>query len=240
MNPILKRTLTGLTVGMAVILAVLFAPPAAIYPAVLVLALLAGMEFFVLYETKVRMGDARDYALAKRLAGYALGWAVIAAGLCTLASIPARYVNGHCGPFRLGNVMLLYVIAIVKFSDVGGFAFGLTSAKFMKGGNHKLCPSISPGKSWEGLFGSVFASCLVSCLFMGVTNFSIAKSLVCGVAAALVGTAGDLVESKFKRWVGVKDSSTMKITNGMGGFLDMLDSLFFAPVVVLAIMWMNF
>ncbi len=240
MNPILKRTLTGLAVGAVVILAVLFAPPAVILPAVCVLILLAGMEFFVLYEKKAKMGEPRDYSLAKRLAVYVLGWAVISAGLLTLASIPMRYVNGHCGPFRLGNVMLLYVIAIVKFSDVGGFAFGLTSAKLMKGGNHKLCPSISPGKSWEGLVGSVLTSCLVSVLFMGATNFSVAKSLACGVAAALVGTFGDLVESKFKRWVGVKDSSAMKMTNGMGGFLDMLDSLFFAPIVILALMWMNF
>ena len=139
-----------------------------------------------------------------------------------------------CGPFRLGNVMLLYVIAIVKFSDVGGFAFGLTSAKLMKGGNHKLCPTISPNKSWEGLLGSVAVSSFVSCLFMGATGFGWGKSLALGAAAALLGTAGDLVESKFKRWVGVKDSSAMKMTNGLGGILDMIDSLLIAPPVLLA------
>jgi hypothetical protein len=97
-----------------------------------------------------------------------------------------------------------------------------------------------PNKSWEGLAGSVFASCLVSCCFMGGTHFGIVKSLVCGVTAALVGTFGDLVESKFKRWVGVKDSSTMKITNGMGGFLDMFDSLLFAPAVIYILMGLKF
>jgi phosphatidate cytidylyltransferase len=60
------------------------------------------------------------------------------------------------------------------------------------------------------------------------------------VTAAIVGTAGDLVESKFKRWVGVKDSSTMKITNGMGGFLDMVDSLLFAPAVIYILMGLKF
>ena len=55
-----------------------------------------------------------------------------------------------------------------------------------------------------------------------------------------MGTAGDLVESKFKRWVGVKDSSTMKITNGMGGFLDMIDSLLFAPAVLYFLMGLDF
>ena len=157
-----------------------------------------------------------------------------------LASIPQLYGDAMCGGLRLGNVMLLYVIAIIKFSDVGGFAFGLTSARLMKGGNHKMCPTISPNKSWEGMAGSILASCLVSSAFMGATGFSLAKSLACGVTAAVVGTCGDLVESKFKRWVGVKDSSTMKITNGMGGFLDMVDSLLLAPAVLILLMGASF
>ena len=81
---------------------------------------------------------------------------------------------------------------------------------------------------------SVAVSSLVSCLFMGATGFGWGKSLALGAAAALLGTAGDLVESKFKRWVGVKDSSAMKMTNGLGGILDMIDSLLIAPPVLLA------
>ena len=64
--------------------------------------------------------------------------------------------------------------------------------------------------------------------FKGLTE----KALAFGVTAALVGTFGDLVESKFKRWVGVKDSSTF-MPAGMGGLLDMFDSLLFAPAVLL-------
>ena len=236
MNPILKRTLTGLAVGAVVICIALFAPSAAIKPAVACLAFLAMIEFHCLLFRKSSDGRG-SWLYGIPLFG---GAAIIAWGLWMLASIPQLYGDATCGPFRLGNVMLLYVIAIVKFSDVGGFAFGLTSAKLMKGGNHKLCPTISPNKSWEGLFGSLFASCLVSCSFMGATCFGVVKSLACGVTAALVGTVGDLVESKFKRWVGVKDSSTMKITNGMGGFLDMIDSLLFAPAVLYFLMGLDF
>ncbi|MBQ1345024.1 MAG: phosphatidate cytidylyltransferase [Kiritimatiellae bacterium] len=234
MNPVLKRTLTGLAVGAAVICAVLYAPPAAIEPAIACLAVLAVAEFGCLLHRKCtgEMGKGVFWLCG---VPYLAGAAVIACGLWALARIPQLYGDAMCGPFRLGNLMLLYVVAVVKFSDVGGFAFGLTSAKLMKGGNHKLCPTVSPNKSWEGLFGSVFASCLVSCCFMGATQFGVAKSLACGVTAALVGTAGDLVESKFKRWVGVKDSSALKITNGMGGILDMLDSLLIAPAVLTAI-----
>ena len=239
MNPILKRTLTGLAVGGVVILAILFLPSAVFMPATAVLALLAGMEFSALYDSRAKMANARNCTLLVRFGGYLLGWAAVSC-LIVLALVPRHYGDATCGPFMLGNVMLLYVVAVVKFSDVGGFAFGLASAKLMKDGNHKLCPTISPNKSWEGLFGSIFASCLVSCLFMGATGFGVAKSLACGVTAALVGTAGDLVESKFKRWVGVKDSSTMKITNGMGGFLDMVDSLLFAPAVLYFLMGLKF
>ena len=231
MNPILKRTLTGLAVGAVVICAVLLAPLIAIKTAVFVIAIFALCEFRALLSIKKPSMPVWPFLLC---------WAVLGCGLGSLACIPDMYGDAACGPFRLGNVMLLYVIAIVKFSDVGGFAFGLTSAKLMKGGNHKLCPTISPNKSWEGLFGSIFASCLVSCCFMGATGFGVVKSLACGVTAALVGTAGDLVESKFKRWVGVKDSSTMKITNGMGGFLDMVDSLLFAPAVLYFLMGLDF
>ena len=217
MNPILKRTITGLAVGLAVIVALLLVPTWAVLPAVCVLILLAICEFLALMRKKEPdVGRCRLPCLL-------VGAFVIACGLWALVEIASRH----------GNVMLLYVVAIVKFSDVGGFAFGIASAKFMKGGNHKMCPSISPGKSWEGLLGSVVFSCAVSCAFIAATRYSVPKSLAFGVAAALIGTAGDLVESKFKRWIGVKDSSALRITNGMGGVLDMLDSLIFAPAVLL-------
>jgi len=216
MNPVAKRVVTALSVAAAVVCAVIYAPVWTIAAAVFALWFLAELEFGQL--------------LARRLAptsfafflAFAAGSTVLAAAFSALPIIAGRH----------GNLALLYVLSIIKVSDMGGFAFGLTSAKLMKGGNHKLCPTISPNKSWEGLFGSVFASCLVSSCFMPIMHFAWPKALAMGVAAALVGTFGDLVESKFKRWVGVKDSSTMKITNGMGGVLDMFDSLVFAPAAL--------
>ena len=223
MNPVAKRTFTGLLVGAIVICAVLFAPKVAIRPVVACLIALAVVEYALLLKKKV---STLGIMTPMRSLGFAilatLGFTLIAGGLWMLAETAMAY----------GNVMLLYIIAIVKFSDVGGFAFGLSSAKLMKDSNHKMCPTISPNKSWEGMAGSIFASCLVSSCFMPATGFAFPKALAFGVAAAIVGTVGDLVESKFKRWVGVKDSSTMKITNGMGGFLDMFDSLLIAPAVL--------
>ena len=218
MNQILKRTLTGLAVGVAVIAAILLVPPRAFMPAVSCLIVLAIAEYMTLLAKKNPRLEGWVVMLA-----WLIGVPVIACGLWTLAEIAMRH----------GNIMLLYIVAIVKFSDVGGFAFGTASAKLMSGGNHKLCPAISPGKSWEGLLGSVVFSCVVSCAFIPLTQFTVGKALVFGVVAAVVGTAGDLVESKFKRWIGVKDSSAFKFTNGLGGILDMLDSLIIAPAVLM-------
>ena len=216
MNPVLKRILTALTTAALVVLAIIYVPTKALPPIFSVVMALAVFEFALLLKKKVPLVSARG------IFGLILGFVVI---VCGLSALPAAAV-------KFGNLWMLYLIAIVKLSDMGGFAFGMSSAKLMKGGNHKLCPTISPNKSWEGLFGSVFASSVMSCAWMSFTHFGIGKALAFGVAAALVGTFGDLVESKFKRWVGVKDSATF-MPAGLGGFLDMFDSLLFAPAALL-------
>ena len=215
MNSIAKRTISALTTAALVVLAIIYAPTKWILPVFSVAIALVVMEYLALLVKK-------------------LGWSVRAVGpfllgalliMICLAALPATAA-------KFGNLMMLYLIAIVKISDMGGFAAGVSTAKLMKGGNHKMCPTISPNKSWEGLAGSVAASCILSCSFMPITHFVWYKALAFGVTAALVGTFGDLVESKFKRWVGVKDSSTF-MPAGMGGLLDMFDSLLFAPAVLL-------
>lgn len=216
MNPVAKRTVTALTVAALVASAIVYVPACWLPWAFAVLSSLAVAEFAVLLSRKLKPGSAR-FALS-----FVAGAAIISAGLSALP----------VAAFRHGSLMMLYLVAIIKFSDMGGFAFGLGSQKLF-GRNHKMCPTISPGKSWEGLLGSVIGSVIMSLSFLPITGFSVLKAVLFGVTAALVGTVGDLVESKFKRWAGVKDSSTMKITNGMGGFLDMFDSLIFAPALLL-------
>lgn len=215
MNPIVRRIVTALTTATLAVCAILTAPVAWFRPVCLVLAVLAGVELALLLRRKVREERLKTF-------GAALLFGLLIAVTFSVLPLIAR---------RDGSVMLLYVIAIVKVSDMGGFAFGV-SAQRLRGQTHKLCPTISPNKSWEGLFGSVFGSCLVSCAFLPLTQFSVPKALAFGVAAALVGTLGDLIESKLKRWVGVKDSATF-MPAGLGGLLDMFDSLLLAPALLL-------
>ena len=216
MNPIAKRTISALTTAALVVLAIIYAPTKWITPAFLVIYLAVIAEFMALMAKKYGKWDPRGILPS------IFGILLIGGCLGALPTIAEEH----------GNLMMLYIVAIIKISDMGGFAAGVSTAKLMKGGNHKMCPTISPNKSWEGLAGSVAASCILSCCFMPITHFIWYKALAFGVTAALVGTFGDLVESKFKRWVGVKDSSTF-MPAGMGGLLDMFDSLLFAPAVLL-------
>jgi phosphatidate cytidylyltransferase len=120
-----------------------------------------------------------------------------------------------------------YLLLCMKISDSGGYFIG---TKF---GKNKLAPVISPKKSWEGLGGGILF-CLAANLVwlilsggkLGSFDFGLLDALTLSVLFPVVGTAGDLVESMFKRAVDVKDSNTM--VYGLGGILDMIDSILFA------------
>ena len=115
-----------------------------------------------------------------------------------------------------GRVFLF--IAITAFSDTGGYLTGILIGK------HKIAPSISPQKSYEGLIGSI----IFAVLFAGFAGpkfleIEIWQAVVIGITLAIAGTAGDLFESGIKRQLGIKDFSTL--IPGHGGMLDRLDSL---------------
>ncbi len=120
-----------------------------------------------------------------------------------------------------------YLLMMMKLSDSGGYFVG---TKF---GKHRLAPVISPKKSWEGLLGGIAVCIIANFVWILVTggklgSFSIGlfDAIALGILIPVVGTLGDLVESMFKRAVDVKDSNTM--VYGLGGILDMTDSILFA------------
>lgn len=132
-----------------------------------------------------------------------------------------------------GRLLVLYLVVVVKVSDVGAFFIGCSC------GRHKLIPRISPAKSWEGCFGGMLFSVVGSLIFRwlaeghwSVIRITIADAVGLGVFLAVMGIAGDLTESLFKRAAGVKDSG--RIILGMGGLLDVLDSLLFAAPALYA------
>lgn len=140
---------------------------------------------------------------------------------------------------RAGPVLALFLILVTKFNDIGGYTVGNITGRLLPGGNHKVTPRLSPKKSWEGLFGSVLFSIGIACALLhwwgdamtydGHPLLTLPVAIVIGFVCAILGFWGDLAESVVKRGTGVKDSGA--IIPGMGGLLDVLDSLVFvAPL----------
>jgi phosphatidate cytidylyltransferase len=144
------------------------------------------------------------------------------------------YIIGEGGSY-IGRNYLLYLVIVTKIGDTAAYLVGTLSNKILKGNNHKIVPSISPKKSWEGTIGGLVLSTLLSVIFWIIlinndrTVVNIITPFIAGILLFIGGFCGDLVESVFKRICNVKDSA--KIFPGMGGVFDVLDSLIFnAPL----------
>jgi len=129
----------------------------------------------------------------------------------------------------------LFAVAIVWAADTGAYFVGV------RFGKRKLAPRISPGKSWEGLYGGLATALLlaVACLpWFDLGWAMLPRLLLLTLVTALFSVAGDLFESLLKRHAGAKDSSDL--IPGHGGLLDRLDSLLAAlPVFVIGKDWLG-
>ena len=121
---------------------------------------------------------------------------------------------------RDGAILFMHLLFLVWAADGAAWWSG------NRWGRTKLAPAISPGKTWEGVFGAlaaVIAVCFVTAWWLG---WGIKASLVlflCSMLVLVGSIGGDLLESRLKRSAGVKDSGT--ILPGHGGILDRIDSL---------------
>jgi phosphatidate cytidylyltransferase len=135
------------------------------------------------------------------------------------AAFAVLLVGGGDGPHT--PEALLAVGGGVIFTDIGGYAFGV------RFGRHKIAPSISPAKSWEGLVGGLALTAALAVLVLpAISDYGVATSLFVPVLCGLAGFFGDLVESMFKRDLGVKDLGD--VLPGHGGVLDRVDGLLLA------------
>ncbi|HYN67545.1 MAG TPA: phosphatidate cytidylyltransferase [Ornithinibacter sp.] len=130
-----------------------------------------------------------------------------------------------------GRQRIIVFILVTVFSDIGGYAVGVTF------GRHPMAPSLSPKKSWEGFAGSV-----VSCAAVGAISLPLVlggiwwAGALLGAVAAAAATLGDLIESSIKRDLGIKDMGAL--LPGHGGLMDRLDSLVIvAPVAWALLLW---
>ncbi len=165
----------------------------------------------------------------KDIATAAFGVVYITLPLAMILPVVSYSSEGH---LYEGRWWLLYLLFVTKFSDIGGFLIGGAIGK------RKLAPSVSPGKTLEGAIAGFFFSFAVSIALwywwgVKLDLFSLQgwEAFWLGILVPIVGQVGDLAESLLKRDAQVKDSSTIP---GMGGILDMVDSVLFTiPIVYL-------
>jgi phosphatidate cytidylyltransferase len=136
-----------------------------------------------------------------------------------------QFINIHT--INYNPKVIISILGIIWMNDTFAYLVGISIGK------NKLFEKISPKKTIEGFVGGIFFSMITGIL---LATYYLYQSIIQWIILALIigvfGTLGDLIESKFKRNAGVKDSGT--IMPGHGGFLDRLDSIIFvAPFIYL-------
>ena len=159
-------------------------------------------------------------------------WPLLARVLVLGLSLDLLWICGHGLVFlhlNYGWAMLLYLLSLVWVADIGAYFSG------RRFGHHKLAPSISPGKTREGVIGGLAANLLWMMVVYQVSEgwgLALLPFLLIGVITSLASVFGDLFESVLKREAGVKDSS--RLLPGHGGVLDRIDSVLAATPVFLS------
>jgi phosphatidate cytidylyltransferase len=186
--------------------------------------LLATMALFV-----IAVLVSQTFRFQKDFAKMLTGTGVTILGVLYVAFLGGFLISTRVGfelhP-NLSTHLLCYFFLILMGSDAGAYFAGKALGK------HKLIPTISPGKTWEGLIGGIVAAAGAGALatFWFFPELPYKFSIPLAVVMAGVGVLGDLAESAMKRGAGAKDAAN--ILPGHGGLLDRLDSLLFnAPIL---------
>jgi phosphatidate cytidylyltransferase len=200
----MKRILTALVLIPLVVWLILWAPMWAFIAALVVVGLFALRE-------AVQIGHNRVIPALASLMYIGGAW------LCAYA---LRAINPH---------WLLFAFLLCWAGDTAALYVGKNF------GRHKLAPKISPGKTWEGAVGSVAGGVLIGTLYVHylIPSAPLTTVLLFAAIGNIAGQIGDLVESAYKRWGGVKDSGSS--LPGHGGWLDRIDSSLLSIPVVYAL-----
>ncbi len=184
------------------------------------IALVAAVQGGMLFAIFVALAaTAMFYEWTRIAKGLGFGWSAagfVYALLPALALLWIRERDVH------GVELLIWAFIVTWSTDIGAYFAGRNF------GRRKLAPSISPGKTVEGLWGGMAAATVVAGQWAWTTGLG-PWLLVCAPVFAAAAQAGDLFESSLKRRAGVKDSGNW--LPGHGGVLDRLDGL--VPVAIL-------
>lgn len=200
MNELLIRTLTGV-----------------VLIAIALIAAVIGGNVFAYFVAAI--ATAMFFEWTRIVRGWGASWYIggfVYALLPAISLLWIRERDAH------GLELLLWTFLVTWSTDIGAYFAG------RRFGRRKLAPSISPGKTVEGLYGGIAAATLIGGAWVLGTGLGL-PLLILAPVFALAAQGGDLFESSLKRRAGVKDSGNW--LPGHGGVLDRLDGL--APVAVL-------
>lgn len=264
MTELARRLITG-TLYVLLLLSSIFLSPAAFDFLFMAFGLaciyeykrLVRLRFYYIFMAYLALWWAYIYILPERVSVYVLLGITLAVDVALLwylftkkpvvkLSLPKKfiiglfYIGGGCifltmlphNEKGFSQFLIMGVFILIWVND--SFAY-LVGKNF---GRTKLFPRISPKKTVEGTLGGFGFSLIAAYLMARFTDsLNLQQWLVLAVVIGIMGSLGDLLESKFKRVAGVKDSGA--ILPGHGGMLDRLDSLIFAaPFVYLALLLM--
>jgi len=185
--------------------------------AIAITAAIAGGYVFAIFAALA--ATAIYYEWTRIVRGWGLGWRIAGFFYALLPALSLLWIRDRSAD-KLD--LLLWVFIVTWSTDIGAYFVGRAIGK------RKLAPSISPGKTVEGLVGGVIAATLLGGVWAFVLELPPALFVLAPVFA-LSAQAGDLFESWMKRRAGLKDSGSW--LPGHGGLLDRLDGL--VPVAVL-------
>lgn len=167
------------------------------------------MFFRVFYNGPEK--EAKNYLRDTSVGIFTLTWIPLFGSFAAMLSLMEN--NDIPGTFFI----LTFMLCVIG-SDVGGYILGVFF------GSHPMAPAVSPKKSWEGFAGSILFGSITGAL---AVHFLLAHhwwlGVLLGICLVICATLGDLVESQFKRDLGIKDMSNL--LPGHGGIMDRLDGM---------------
>ncbi|MDQ6973519.1 MAG: phosphatidate cytidylyltransferase [Mariprofundaceae bacterium] len=179
------------------------------------------LGWFVLLALHVNTDDLAESFQKMLYAQWMMAWLIM-----FVMALMALHTHEHGVAFIAGACVGVWL------SDIAAYFTGKAWGK------NKLCPAISPGKTWQGLAGGVFAGLLgASYVWMTWADMAWFWAIPLAILLVVTGVLGDLAESALKRVVGVKDSGTM--LPGHGGLLDRMDALL-PSLPLVAMVWIIF
>ena len=187
----------------------------AVWLTVLIFILVLSLGLWYVYSPRTRIADVSVTAFGPIYTGFMMSSIVLLR---------------QALPGFEGALLTVGVCASLWVSD--SFAY-LVGSRI---GRHKMVPKISPNKSWEGFVGGLVGSVLIWLILWatGMYGFDFGFAVIAGIIVSILGVFGDLIESRIKRGVGVKDSGNL--IPGHGGMLDRSDSLIFGCITAYLIL----